>query len=298
MTIVVLLLAAAIGGMLYIGSLDTVFPNVYVDGVHLGKMTKGAAASALRSSGYEAGADNIRAEIGLPNNTSFVVTGSEVGMRLDAAEAAERAYVVGRDTNIFSACLKYMSSLLGSKTELDAGDIGTPDEAVIREKALPLVSEINSEMAGSTYELTSTAIELYKGAGGVLASLDDVCGLAIDTLTRSLRDKTPAVAEYTLPDEPSDGGVDFNTLCASIHSERISAEHDPETFGVTESVRCVSFDVAIARAQYASADTGELVRISLIFTEPEVSSEELAALIFRDVISENKTYIDGSSNRL
>lgn len=296
--ILVVILAAAVAGMIYVGAVDTVFPNVYVDGKLVGGMTQEAAASVLRSSGYEAGANNVRAEISLPNNTVLTITGEEAGMRLDAGEAAERAYAIGRDSNIFKACVQYVSARLGTKTELDAGDIGDPDMSAIREKAQPLVSAINEELAGNTYELTDTTIELYKGAGGVLASLDDVCRLAADTLITSLREKTPAVTEYTMPVDKTDGGIDFDALLASVYKEAVSAEYDPETQGVTQSVVGVSFDVAIARAQYASAVTGELVRIQLEFTQPEVSSEELSSMLFRDVLSENTTTIAGSSNRL
>lgn len=298
LVIVAVLLVGVVGGMVYVGSRDTVFPNVYVSGISLGGMTESAAASILRSSGYEAGADNVRAEIGLPNDMSLVVTGEEAGMKPDATEAAERAYAVGRGTDIFTASYTYLKGVLGTKTELNAGDIGSPDVAVIRTKAQPLVSAINSNMIGSTYEMTETAIELHKGSGGVLASLDDVCNLVIDTLTRSLRDKTPAVAEYALPEDTDDSGVDFNALHASIYKEAVSAVYDPATFGATESVIGVTFDVSAARAKYAAGVTGELIRIPLIYTQPEVSTEELTALLFRDILSENKTYIDGSSNRL
>ena len=297
-TIVVLLLAAAVAGMLYVGTQETVFPNVYVDGVPLAGMTQDEATAALQSAGYEAGVDNVRAEIALPNDTTLVITGEEAGMRLDASEAAERAYSIGRDTGIFDACLTYVKGFVGTKTELDAGDIGAPDEAVIRAKAQPLVSAINSDMGGSAYEMTATTIELYKGAGGILASLDEVCALTSETLMRSLRDKTPATAEYTMPEETSDGGVDFNALHASIYKEAVPSIYDPETLAATDSVIGVSFDVEAARASYAAAATGELVVISLVFTEPEVTSDDLSDLLFRDVLSQNKTYIDGSSNRL
>ena len=296
--VVVLLAGAAAAGMLFVSSRDTIFPNVFVDGVPLAGMTQDEAATELRSSGYESGADNVRAEIKLPNETTFVVTGIDAGMQLDAGEAAERAFSIGRDTGLIKACLTYAKGLMGTKTELDAGDIGTPDEAFIRSKAQPLVSAINEDMDGSTYEITATSIELYKGAGGVLASLDDVCELALDALMQSLRDKEPVTAEYALPEDSGDGGVDFDALHASIYREAVSSSLDPETFEATESVTGVSFDISVARSRYAAAATGELVQIPLIFTEPEVSSEDLSSLIFRDILSQNKTYIDGSSNRL
>jgi len=125
-----------------------------------------------------------------------------------------------------------------------------------------------------------------------------VCRLTADTLMRSLEEKAAATAEYALPEDPGDGGVDFDALYSLIYKEAVPAEYDPETLAVSESVTGVSFDIAAARASYASAETGELVVVPLVFTEPEVSTDSLTSLLFRDVLSQNKTYIDGSSNRL
>ena len=296
--ILVVIIVAAAAGMMYVNGQETIYPNVFVGGVPLAGMTEAEAEAALRDAGYEAGALSVRAEISLPNDTTLVITGEEAGMKLDASEAAARAFSVGRNEGIINACMTFFKGKLGTKNELDAGDIGVPDEDIIRAKAQPLVAAINDDLKGSTFEMTATTIELYKGAGGVLASVDDVCLLTSEMLMQSLRDKTPVTAEYVLPEDPGDGGVDFNALHSSIFKEPVSAAYDPETFDVSESVVGVSFDIESARAAYAAADSGELVVVPLIFTEPEVSADSLTGLLFRDVLSENKTYIDGSSNRI
>ena len=103
-TILIIILVLAIGltaGVVALGfhirSMDTVFPNVWADGVELSGLTFEEAVNALIAAGYEQNADNVSATIQFPNNTSFTISGSEVGFSLDAREAATAAFQFGRE---------------------------------------------------------------------------------------------------------------------------------------------------------------------------------------------------------
>ncbi|MDR2615030.1 MAG: VanW family protein [Oscillospiraceae bacterium] len=292
-----LLTSLAAAGSALAKSSDVIFPNVYVGGVALGGLSQDAAAEALRAGGYETAPGSVRAEVTLPSGETITVTAEEAGLRPDAGLAAIRAYEYGRSRGIFSAGYVYIAGSLGAKTELGAAELGALDETAIRAKVTDAVREFNLALAEDTFSVFEDRIELLKGTGATLADADDVYELVIDSLYMAVEKKTVVAAEYDLPSE-ADGGIDLTSLYNSVKTEPVSAKYDAETKTVTESVRGVSFDMDAARAAIAGAETGELVKIPLIFTEPELTSEMLRETLFRDVLAEQKTYIDGTTNRL
>jgi vancomycin resistance protein YoaR len=295
--IAVLLLALATAGSAFAKSSDVIFPNVYVGGVALGGLSQDAAAEALRAGGYETAPGGARAEVTLPSGGTITVTAEEAGLRPDAGLAALRAYEYGRSRGIFSAGYVYIAGSLGAKTELGAAELGALDETAIRAKVTDAVREFNLALAEDAFSVLDDRIEILKGSGTTLADADAVYTLVVDTLYKAVEEQTVAAAEYDLPPEPGDG-IDLTSLYNSVKVEPVSAKYDAETKSVTESVRGVSFDMEAARAAVAGADTGELVKIPLIFTEPALTSEMLRETLFRDVLAEQKTYIDGTTNRL
>ncbi|MDR0839317.1 MAG: VanW family protein [Oscillospiraceae bacterium] len=298
LVIVLLVAALALAGVIFVRSRDTVYPNVYLGDVNLGGLTVREATDALRASGYEAAADSARADVGLPNGDIISVTADDAGLRPDSARAAERAYATGRSGGLFSASLAYLKGVLGTKTQLDAGELAALNEAVVRNAVSSAVSRFNLQLANDSFTVNSRNIVIVKGSGSALASEDDVFDLVVATLYSSLAARTPAVAEYDLPPAPEGDGIDLVALYNAVNVEPVSAKYDPETKSVTDSVVGVSFDMTAARAAIDAADTGETVLLPLLLTEPEVTKTALEALLFRDVLAERTTTIDGTSNRL
>jgi vancomycin resistance protein YoaR len=276
---------------------DAVFPNVYVGEVALGGLSKADAEEALRAGGYESAAGGARAEVKLPNGAIISVTAEEAGLVPDAAEAAGRAYDYGRSGNIFASGYAYAAGYLGVKTKLGAADLGLLDEGAVRRRVTEAVREFNLALEDDSFSVLQDRIEIIKGGGKTLADADAVYALAVETLYRAAEGKTLAVAEYSLPPETG-GGVDLASILNSVKADPVPARYDAETKTIVESVRGVSFDMDAARAAVELAATGETVKIPLILTEPEITGEMLRETLFRDVLAEQKTYIDGSSNRL
>ncbi|MDR1329023.1 MAG: VanW family protein [Oscillospiraceae bacterium] len=292
-------LAAALTGAALAKTSDAVFPNVYVGGVALGGLSESAAAEALRAGGYESASGVVRAEVSLPNGEKIAIDADEAGLRPDAALAAGRAYGYGRSDGVFSAAYKYVAGALGAKTELNAADLGELDETAVRGRVSPVVKDLNGALSGGSFSVLEDRIEILKGSGASLADEEAVYELVVDTLYKAVEEDASVTAEYNLPPETDNsGGVDLVSLYNTVKTEPVSAKYDAEAKTVTESVRGVSFDVDAAKNAIALAETGETVSIPLIITEPEMTSEMLRGTLFRDVLAERETYIDGSSNRL
>jgi vancomycin resistance protein YoaR len=233
----------------------------------------------------------------LPNGEIISVTAKEAGLSPDAAAAAVAAYGYGRSVNIISAAYKYIVGMLGAKTELNTAEMSELDEAAVRAKVTPAVKNLNSALGGESFVLFEDRIEILKGFGTALADEDEVYALVIDTLQKAAENEVAAAAEYDLPTS-SGGDVDIESLYNSVKTEPVSAKYDLESKAIVPGVRGVSFDLQAAQSAVMFAETGEIVKIPLILTEPEVTEEMLRETLFRDVLAERETYIDGTTNRL
>ncbi|MDR2571601.1 MAG: hypothetical protein LBD23_15095, partial [Oscillospiraceae bacterium] len=104
LTIVIIVLVIALGFSaffislgFYVDSLDTIFPNVWAEGIKLSGMTIDEAIDMLIAEGYESNAEGISATVAFPDGDSFSVTGEEVGLSFDARDAALAAFAIGRN---------------------------------------------------------------------------------------------------------------------------------------------------------------------------------------------------------
>ena len=91
---VLLISAAAIGGYIVTGS-DTNYPNVRINGIDVGGMTKEQTLAALDKQGWDDIVDKTLV-VRLPAKVSFKVDYVTAGMKLSREQAADAAYSYGR----------------------------------------------------------------------------------------------------------------------------------------------------------------------------------------------------------
>ena len=295
--IIVLILVAAVAGMgIYVKELDTVFPNVSLGGVDISKMTVADAEAALIASGYEQNAANVSATIVFPNDTEMVITGEDAGMALKASVAAKEAAEYGKEGSFFSNIISYVKTFF-THVELLDENVAKINEEYVLSVVEEYTEKFNGTLLSSSYEIKKYSILITNSSGGELANAEDVYKLTTETLFKALANSRPETAEYKLGEGKHDE-VDLVAIFNIVNVEPVSAVYDSETQSVTESVTGVSFDMDDAKNKLAKAEGGERVQVPLIFTEPEVTTAALEAMIFRDIISERTTDIAGTSNRL
>jgi len=280
----------------YIDSLDTVFPNVYADGIKLSGMTLAEATRTLINAGYESNADGVSATIIFPDDSSFTVTGNEVGFSLNAEDAAKAAYGYGRGGSLLANEIVYIKAYL---TRTDLRDVSKTrfDASLIRSLAAAYTKAFNDTLIDDYYSIGRNSITIIKGAEFTSADEEAVYDLAVKTIMQAMEEQKHLIAEYT-PGASTSQEIDLTLLYNRITIEPVSSVYDPKTFGATESEKGVSFDLKSAQTKLNSAEIGVAVVIPLIVLEPEINREDIEVLLFRDVLSETKTNILGTSNRL
>ena len=290
------LLALALSLGVYVSSLDTVYPNVWVDGKKMSDMSLEEATKALIDAGFESNAANVFATVNFPDGSGFTVSGEDVGFSLNAEEAALAAFEHGRGGSFIENEIAYLRSFF-TRTDLNGVSKARFDGTVVRELAAEHTGRFNAALIGSAYTIAHDSITIVVGTGISPADEGSVLELAEATLFQALEEQAHLTVEYT-PDPDNSSEVDLDLLYSSISIEAVSAVYDPETFGATQSVTGRSFDMGSAEAMLSRADSGETVVIPLVSIEPEMTTEELESMLFRDLLAERTTNIGGSSNRL
>jgi vancomycin resistance protein YoaR len=87
-------------------------------------------------------------------------------------------------------------------------------------------------------------------------------------------------------------------LYERIFEAPVSSVYNPSTFSATESAYGRTFDMDAARGMLERAEPGQNITIPLLRIPPEISQDELSAMLFRDVLGERSTSIAGTANRL
>jgi len=275
----------------FIGNGDCNLPNVYLDGVDLGGLTKAQSAARLEEKGWD---EHVAGEmtVKIPGDVSFKLGYVSSGVRLSAEKAVEAAYAYGRSNNPFATLFNYIKgNIIPGNVDLSNVQV---NEEYIRgniERAVTLMERATAA-SGHSLDMEKAQLKMVKGAGAI--KLDEEA--LYSAIVQALRAGQPELSgeDYTLPIERPD----FNKLYAELAVEPVDASFD-ENFEVIPEVVGCSFDVKAAEKLWDAAALGDEIIIPLTVTTPEHTAESLRAMLFRDNLGGQTTYYTWSSaNRI
>ena len=281
----------ALGGMGVAGyvltAADTNFPNVYIDGIDAGGLTKAQTVELLESGGWDERVGG-ELEVSLPANVSFTLDFVSAGAQHSAQQAAEAAYEYGRSGNILKNLFTYIKSYL-VPVDVDMYEKALNEDYIrsSMEKGIALMDKASAKTGYET-DMDKAQLRMVKGAGQI--RLDE--NLLYSAITQALKEGQAELEYDTLSQTLV--APDFAKLCADISVEMQDARFD-ENFEIIPEVVGCSFDVESAKALWNAAAPGEEIVIPLEITQPEIDSESLQSMLFRDRLGSQTTYYTWSS---
>jgi len=280
--VIALILAATAGFAAYVNGLDTIYPNVSLEGIPLGGLSVSEAAKALDEAGFNRlGEQAVTVE--LPLGEILSIPAEEAGVIASAMDAARAAYEYGRDGNLLKNFITYLKCLLIG-ADLDYVSAFAIDEAYVRELVKKAANKVNAALLGADVSLDGEYVIVVKGAKSVTVDPDEVYRL----VEEAFRSRNFEPIKY-VPQDKAVEDITIDELYETIFVEPKDAEYDPETQAATEHVVGISFDKEIARELWDKAEKGDKVYIPLILTEPEMTTELLNSMLFRDVLGQKTT---------
>lgn len=296
--VLIILLSLALlilGGMGVAGYMlttqDANFPNVFIDGINAGGLSWSQTVQLLEDKGWSERVGG-ELEVSIPGNVSFTLDFVTAGAQHSAEQAAEAAYAYGRSENILNNLFTYIKSYI-VPVDVDMYEKNLNDDYIDAsiERAITLMDRATSK-SGHEVDKEKCCMSMVKGGGEL--KLDEA--LLHDTITQALKDGREELEFDTLARTLV--APDFAKLYAELAVEPQNASFD-EKFEIVPEVIGWSFDVDAANKLWLEAKPGEEIVIPLQKTLPEIDSEALRGLLFRDKLGSQTTYYTWSSaNRI
>lgn len=186
---------------------------------------------------------------------------------------------------------RYLSALLGASDRKVKLTLGTMPQEVLQ-----AVEDWGDKDSVTSYVLEEDALVFTKGRTGrtldIAALLTELEAQAVKAMAGEETETVEVSVTTMAPAEPNLEGIRVE-----IYAEVAEAAFDPETGEILPSTIGRDLDVNAARAALEKTAEGEKCRVELIVTQPELSTETLTELLFRDVLGECTTYAYGTTSR-
>ena len=288
---VVVLVLAFCGLGAYANGLETIYPNISMEGNDMGALTVEQAAERLTAAGMGVEDEKILI-VNLPAGIELKVNAVEVGCSLNAPDAAAYVYDLCHGGNFLSNTFTYLRSVFGG-IQLKVGDGAKLNEELLKQLVDDAAKQVQKGLMESGLDIGEEALTVIKGASSASIDADDL----YDVVKTALQGGKFESIDY---DAVNSGDkveeIDLQGLYDTVFQEPVNAKYDPETKAATESVVGRAFDMEEAKRLWDEASVGDKVIIPLIITEPEITSEKLNAMLFGEILSQKSTTLSGSSS--
>jgi len=277
--------AAALG--IYANSYDRVFPGVTLGEESLEGYTRKQLAAYLSSDELLSGQVSVTA--GGENLGQYAQR--ELGAYIDTDRLEDAAWSVGREEGAlgwFRNGWTMLAGVLGGRADTDV--VVLYDGNALQAAAAEMAAAFDREPVDSSYELTRDG----------LYAATPVDGRALDqqALVQSIQalEGRPGSVEASWEELPG-RELDLESLARELNAEPSNARYDIEQGKVVDGAVGVSLDPEAARFALEAAGPGETVLLPAQVVYPEMTAQELEAVLFRDELGSTSTKLSGSKAR-
>ncbi len=295
--IIALILVLVVGGgcaagFFYISSIDTVYPNVTIDGIDVAGLDLLGMTEKLTGLGYGAVEDGS-VRIILPLDNSVELKLSDYCSDTSPAEVASYVYETVLSGSASERVSRYFSCL-GKGMALTSAISRNVDDSAISDVIDSAVREVNLALIGSSFDIKGDSITVIKGAGSISIDAEE---LKKKVTAQMLAGNFDDVVCDARPNSDTQLGID--EIYDSTYKEAADAYYSKETNKVVKEEWGSYIDKEEALKLWNKAEYGDKVIIPIVKTEPEIKAEELEPLLFRDKLSSCSTPLFFSnSNRV
>ena len=291
------IMAGAYAGLCYwAGSRTTFYPKETISGVNVGGLTVEQAGQVLAGSlpGRALTVSPVQtaeAEGWLPEAAGASITLGELGYTAEQCPGiAQRHFDEQAAAPFLSRGARVLSILTDSEGDgLTAQD---RDEEIFREGVARLAEELAMEPVDGSFTVLDDEILLTKEANGRSVG-EERLALVLESAAASGETEVQ-VDMTTRPAQP----LSIQTVHEAVSGEMENARYDKETGGILPEKRGASFETGSAQRLLTAAAPGETVAVPADIREPEITAEELKAVLFRDLLGECTTHVGGTAARV
>lgn len=270
---------------------ETIWGNTTINGVAMKGLTLEEADQAVREQ-FETEYQDAAVTVAL-GDQEYSIPVYDV-LTMDPSEEIQEAYKLGHGA-WFARGAEWIRSQMGLA---GAGDLEALPTVSYPEKldeaiAASGIQSYNS-VSESTYEVSGNNLIIHKGNKGEVADVEQLKTAILDALEAG--DYTETIQCPTA--ESQTAAMDFQAVAAAVAKAPVNATLDPaNNYAVVPAVSGLALDTAQAQAAYDSAPEGTDVTVPLTETPAEISTEDLQANLFKDVLGSYQSTAGGNGGR-
>ena len=269
-----------LGITLYISSSDKIITGIYIKGVEVAGLTKEQAIEKVTNE-----FNNV-----LPNNLTVVhgeyetqLNLEDLGTNLNIEEAVNRAYNIGRDSNIF----KNMGTIIKNLVSVNDLDLNV---TVNTEQCTSILNDISTKLPDtvvqSSYYVEGNKLIITRGKSGNVVDVTP----SIENIKNKIQDLTYASSKIELVTVAKDpDAIDIDKIHNEIYKEPVNAYYTTNPYVVYPHENGVDFNISVDEAKAMLNDVKDEYEIPLKYTAPSVTTNMIGTEAFPDLLAKFST---------
>lgn len=269
-----------LGITLYISSSDKIITGIYIKGVEVAGLTKEQAIEKVTNE-----FNNV-----LPNNLTVVhgeyetqLNLEDLGTNLNIEEAVNRAYNIGRDSNIF----KNMGTIIKNLVSINDLDLNV---TVNTEQCTPILNDISTKLPDtvvqSSYYVEENKLIITRGKSGNVVDVTP----SIENIKNKIQDLTYASSKIELVTVAKDpDAIDIDKIHNEIYKEPVNAYYTTNPYVVYPHENGVDFNISVDEANAMLNEVKDEYEIPLKYTAPSVTTNMIGTEAFPDLLAKFST---------
>lgn len=263
---------------------NTIMSGIKIQNIDVSGLTREEAKEKLNVVYDEKLKKNITLEY---QDYELVINPSSLNITYDIEKAIDKAYEIGRKSNIFINNYNIIFALLGKENI-------KVDMSINEENLSKIIDGINSEipeaMEEVNYYIEENKLIITKGKEGIRVNKDELKERIQNTLNSTLN--TQYYVKIPVENKkPSD--IDIDKIYEEVHKEVKDAYYTKDPFTLYPEVQGVDFNKEEAKSIISSENKKEYT-IPLVITEPKVTMSNIGTEAFPDLLGTFTTRYDES----
>lgn len=269
-----------LGITLYISSSDKIITGIYIKGVEVAGLTKEQAIEKVTNE-----FNNV-----LPNNLTVVhgeyetqLNLEDLGTNLNIEEAVNRAYNIGRDSNIF----KNMGTIIKNLVSINNLDLNV---TVNTEQCTSILNDISTKLPDTVVQsscyVEGNKLIITRGKSGNVVDVTP----SIENIKNKIQDLTYASSKIelvTVAKEPD--AIDIDKIHNEIYKEPVNAYYTTNPYVVYPHENGVDFNISVDEANAMLNEVKDEYEIPLKYTAPSVTTNMIGTEAFPDLLAKFST---------
>lgn len=289
--IIFILILSVIFSILNFGNAK-IFSKIFIDNINVSNKSKDETNSELSNLIDSKKNSKINLKYSAPdssNDYEILLDLSTLNLEYDINSSISDAYNYGRTGNIFQNNFTIAKTLFCGKNFYS--NI-TYNEETIKNIISDISANLPGKLVQSGYYIDNGNLIITKGSTGIVVDED----IFIKNLLSELNNLSSTKSSIEIPVKTvSPDNIDIDQIHSEIYKEATDAHFEKDPFKIYSEVVGVDFDVDYAKKLISENVNDSEYSISLKYTKPKVTLDDLKIDVFPDLLGTFSTRYDASN---